>query len=311
MSDKLVTSAGHAPAQSEEAVATLADQPSTTKPQYFCTITNGGMALEAAAHAAKKPVRLFAVAVGDGNGLVPTPAPTAEKLVHEVYRREISSITTDENDPNICWISMIIPANDGGFWIREFGVYAESLETGGAPVLFAYGNHAPYYKLKTILGQAITHEISIPLIMSSAAEVEIVVSETGYASRRELLYLADIVQSLREPKEVVWTLNEELPENGVLQLPSGFSYLPGHHQVELAWDGLVCYPTQQFRERADGKSLEMLFPVPAGSRFFVRINGASDKEPLPHGFSPQGIEAKLGELAANLAEVQDEVAYIK
>lgn len=310
MSDKLITDVVQAPASETAAYTPLADQPSTTQPQYFCTLTNGGSALEAAAHAAKKPVRLSFVAVGDGNGLIPTPKPTVDKLVHEVYRREISSITPDDNDPNIVWISMVIPADDGGFWIREFGVFAEPLETGGAPVLFAYGNHAPYYKLKRILGQAITHELSIPLIMSSAADVEIVVSETGYASRRELLYLSEIVQALREPQEAAWSISTAIAANGVLNLPSGISYQQGKQLIDLSWDGLDCAPGQQFEERSDGKSLKLLFAAPASSQFHIRILGASDRPPLPQGYSPQSLETRLGDIAANLAEVSGNAAYV-
>lgn len=310
MSDKLTTDIVQAPASLVAEPTPLADQSSTTQPQYFCTLTNGGSALEAAAHAAKKPVRLSAVAVGDGNGLIPTPKPTVEKLVHEVYRREISSITPDDNDPNIVWISMVIPADDGGFWIREFGVYAEPLEAGEAPVLFAYGNHAPYYKLKRILGQAITHELSIPLIMSSAAEVEIVVSETGYASRRELLYLSEIVQALREPQEAVWSISAQVASGGVLNLPSGISYQPGKQLISLCWDGLDCAPGQQFEERSDGTSLKLLFAAPVSSQFHIRIQGASDRPPLPQGYSPQSLETRLGDIAANLAEVSGNAAYV-
>ena len=158
----------------------------TDTPEYYCLLTKAGAVLEAAAHAAGKPIRLSVIAVGDGNGEVPVPADDAEDLVHEVYRRPIDSLSQDEEDPNICWAHIVIPATEGGFWIREFGIFAEPLEEGGQPVLFAYGNHAPFYKAKSVLGQATTHELSVPVIMSGTAEVQIIVSESGYASRLEL-----------------------------------------------------------------------------------------------------------------------------
>ena len=158
----------------------------TDTPEYYCLLTQAGAVLEAAAHAAGKPVRLSVIAVGDGNGEVPVPADDAVDLVHEVYRRSIDSLSQDEEDPNICWAHIVIPATEGGFWIREFGIWAEPLEEGGQPVLFAYGNHAPFYKSRNVLGQATTHELSVPVIMSGTAEVQIIVSESGYASRLEL-----------------------------------------------------------------------------------------------------------------------------
>ena len=158
----------------------------TDTPEYYCLLTKAGAVLEAAAHAAGKPIRLSVIAVGDGNGEVPVPADDAVDLVHEVYRRPIDSLSQDEEDPNVCWAHIVIPATEGGFWIREFGVWAEPLEEGGQPVLFAYGNHAPFYKAKSVLGQATTHELSVPVIMSGTAEVQIIVNESGYASRLEL-----------------------------------------------------------------------------------------------------------------------------
>jgi len=190
MSDQLTATV---PAESTPTPGTLETVPTTETPQFYCMLTNAGAALEAQAHAQGRPVRLTHVAVGDGNGTVPTPSVEAVALLREVYRKAIDSIERDASDPNIAWIHIVIPADDGGFWIREFGVWAEPLEEGGEPVLYAYGNHAPYYKLKHILGQATTHELSIPLIMSGTAEVEIVISEVGYASRLELLQLVDNV----------------------------------------------------------------------------------------------------------------------
>lgn len=158
----------------------------TDTPEYYCLLTQAGAVLEAVAHAAGKPIRLSVIAVGDGNGEVPVPADDAVDLVHEVYRRPIDSLSQDGEDPNVCWAHIVIPATEGGFWIREFGIWAEPLEEGGQPVLFAYGNHAPFYKSRSVLGQATTHELSVPVIMSGTAEVQIIINESGYASRLEL-----------------------------------------------------------------------------------------------------------------------------
>ena len=68
----------------------------TDTPAYYCLLTQAGAVLEAAAHAAGKPIRLSVIAVGDGNGEVPVPADDAVDLVHEVYRRPIDSLSQDE-----------------------------------------------------------------------------------------------------------------------------------------------------------------------------------------------------------------------
>lgn len=315
MSEILRTQEVSVPAGEPESYSPLAAVDSATQPQYFCILTNAGSAHEAAAHAAGKPVRLKYVAVGDGNGNVPTPAAGVTRLVHEVYRKAIDSMHIDEDDPNIAWIHMVIPADDGGFWIREFGVYAEPLTEGGQPVLFAYGNHAPYYKLRRILGQAITHELSIPLIMSSTAEVEIVISEAGYASRRELLHLSGIVESLRNPKEAVWTISAAIAANGTLTLPSGIAYVPGRHLVDLSWDGLECFPGKQFEEVAvagqqTSDRLRLLFAAPAGSEFRVLVRGYSLQPRLPDDVMSASLAARMDSLEQSLNKVADGAAYI-
>ena len=288
----------------------------TDAPEYYCLLTQAGAALEAAAHAAGKPVRLSAIAVGDGNGEVPVPADDAVDLVHEVYRRPIDSLSQDEEDPNICWAHIVIPPTEGGFWIRELGIWAEPLEEGGQPVLFAYGNHAPLYKSKSMLGQATTHELSVPVIMSGTTKVEIVLSEFGFASRRELLQLAGVVEALRHPREAVWTLEAPVEEGGTLTLPEGVAYLPGEHLLDVFWDGVACYPGQQYEEISSADALEstairLLFAAPAGSEMRVLVRAYALQPRLEGVEVPEGIAERVDALETRLEDVAANVAYVE
>lgn len=276
-------------------------------PEYFCLLTNAGAALEAAAHAAGRPVRLTAISVGDGDGSVPVPDPAAVALVREVYRRPLDSLSQDEEDPNICWAHIVIPATEGGFWIREFGVWAEPPEEGGEPVLYACGNHAPFYKLKSVLGQATTHELSVPIIMSGTADVEIVVSEAGYASRLELLQLSGIVEDLRRNREAVWTLDAPVENGGTLSLPEGLTYLPGKHLLDVFWDGVACYPGEQFEEISSeeepaSNAIRMLFAVPAGSEMRVLARPYSLQPKLSGVPVPADVEDRLAALEQRMSK---------
>lgn len=287
----------------------------TDTPEYYCLLTKAGAVLEAAAHAAGKPIRLSVIAVGDGNGEVPVPADDAVDLVHEVYRRPIDSLSQDAEDPNICWVHIVIPTTEGGFWIREFGVWAEPLEDDGEPVLYAYGNHAPFYKLKSVLGQATTHELSVPIIMSGTADVEIVVSEAGYASRLELLQIAGVVEDLRRNREAVWTLDAPVEEGGALTLPEGLTYAPGKHLLDVFWDGVACYPGQQYEEISSADALEstairLLFAAPAGSEMRVLVRAYSIQPKLEGVEVPEGIAERVDALETRLEDVAANVAYI-
>ena len=288
----------------------------TDTPEYFCLLTRAGAALEAAAHAAGKPVRLSVIAVGDGDGEVPVPTDDAVALVHEVYRRPIDSLSQDEEDSNICWVHIVIPTTEGGFWIREFGVWAEPLEDDGEPVLYAYGNHAPFYKLKSVLGQATTHELSVPIIMSGTADVEIVVSEAGYASRLELLQIAGVVEDLRRNREAVWTLDAPVEEGGALTLPEGLTYAPGKHLLDVFWDGVACYPGQQYEEISSADALEstairLLFAAPAGSEMRVLVRAYSIQPKLEGVEVPEGIAERVDALETRLEDVAANVAYVE
>ena len=62
-------------------------------------------------------------AVGDGNGSTPTPDVSQTVLVHEIYRGEVSNIRVDVDDTTRIIVEGIIPASQGGFWVREIGLY--------------------------------------------------------------------------------------------------------------------------------------------------------------------------------------------
>lgn len=254
-------------------------------PQFYCLLTHAGAVLEARALAEGKPVRLTHIAVGDGNGSVPTPDASATALAHEVHRRAIDARTQSEDDPRIAILHATIPASEGGWWIRELGVYAESLDEDGDPVLYAYGNHAPYYKMLPQDGQITSHEVQVPILTSSAANLEIVIPDTGYASIAQFRLLSGLVESLRDRRQASWTLESAVEEGGELILPEGVTYLPGRKAIEiLSWDGLVCHPGRHYRETGDADAASdrvvLLFAAPAGSEFAIHIAGHSNALPL-------------------------------
>lgn len=153
------------------------------KPQYYSTLTEAGAALDAAARVSGTPVRLTHIAVGDGAGDVPDPDPQATGLRREICRRPVERIFLDPENPCLFWLELTLPTDVGGFWIREIGVFAATDE---GMVLFAVGNHAPYYKAKLDSGLASEHTIRIGITVSSEAVVEMRVSSAVYVTREEL-----------------------------------------------------------------------------------------------------------------------------
>lgn len=158
-----------------------------TPPRYRAILTDAGAELEARALAESKGIVLTHIAVGDANNEYIAPSSDATKLVHEVWRNIIERKTVSPDDPNITLLHTMIPAKAGGFWIREVGVFGH-LDSGKdkeADILYVYANHAPYYKMLPVDGQAVTHELTIPVIQSSNAEISIEVADKGYITRGE------------------------------------------------------------------------------------------------------------------------------
>lgn len=61
--------------------------------------------------------------MGDGNGSEVTPSTAQTALVNEVARIELNSVKeTDANKTTVA-AEAIIPADKGGFWIREAGIF--------------------------------------------------------------------------------------------------------------------------------------------------------------------------------------------
>ena len=279
-------------------------------PEYFGRLTEAGIAAEAWAKANGAKVSLTHIAIGDGGGDVPTPSGTETTLVHENYRTDIEAFSLDETDHNLAYLSIVIPAEVGGWWIRELGVIAEDPAQPGSYLLYAYFNHAPTYKQLVEAGQATTHELRIPVVYSSDSVLDIHINEAGYALRTEFLKLNSLVEALRNIQRASWTLAEGIAEGGTLSFPDELVYAPGHHAVCLTFDGVSCHEGPQFLElgaEEDGlaRGVALQFAAPAGSEFEVLILGHSDAMPLndAEAANPSGLTARVSALEEQISTV--------
>ncbi|MDQ7098959.1 MULTISPECIES: phage tail protein [unclassified Serratia (in: enterobacteria)] len=136
--------------------------------KYKAIITTAGAAKIAAASAGGTQLKIVRMAVGDGNGTLPTPNPAQTKLVNEKYRAALNGLTIDKNLKNHILAEMIIPANVGGFWLREMGLYDE------AGTLIALSNMAESYKPKLEEGSGRTQTLRMILIVSSTDAIQVI-----------------------------------------------------------------------------------------------------------------------------------------
>ena len=242
--------------------------------QYYAVLTDAGAELEARALETGKGVVLTHIAIGDANLSEVTPDPAVTRLVHEVHRRPIDSRSHDENDQKITLLHATIPADVGGWCIYELGVIGH-LEGEEEEVLYAYANHGRYYKVLPQDGQTITHELTIPIIQSTDADLTIELPDEGYVTRGDFLALKAKVESLHVIARATWTLSASVEENGTITLPASLVYEVGAKSLRLYYLGLLLAPDEHYEEVGStgesSNSIKLLFSADKGDEFQLII----------------------------------------
>jgi phage-related tail fiber protein len=85
--------------------------------------TTVGTAAIAAARAAMTPLSIAEIAVGDGGGSPITPDVGDTALTNEVWRGSVLVVDVDPTSPDLVRISGAVPPDEGGWTIREAGVF--------------------------------------------------------------------------------------------------------------------------------------------------------------------------------------------
>ena len=108
--------------------------------KFYTLLTEIGAAKLASATALGVPLKITHMAVGDGGGALPTPDAKQTALVNEKRRAALNMLYIDPQNSSQIIAEQVIPENEGGWWIREVGLFDES----GA--LIAVGNCPESYK---------------------------------------------------------------------------------------------------------------------------------------------------------------------
>lgn len=149
----------------------------TTK--YFALLTSQGAAKLANSAALGTKVQITEMAVGDGGGTLPTPDAAQTKLVGEKRRASLNSLTVDAANSSQIIAEQIIPESEGGFWIREIGLFdAEG-------VMIAVANCAETYKPQLQEGSGRTQTVRMILIVNSTAAVTLKIDPSVVLATRQ------------------------------------------------------------------------------------------------------------------------------
>lgn len=133
--------------------------------QFFAILTNVGMAKQANADALGIPWKITDMGVGDANGADPIPNAAQTALIHEWRRRPLNQLKIDPNNPAVIIAEQIIPADEGGKWIREIGLYDADGD------LVAVANCAPSFKPVLSQGSGRTQIVRMNFIVTSAGNI--------------------------------------------------------------------------------------------------------------------------------------------
>lgn len=147
--------------------------------KYYAILTNQGAAKLAAATAQGTRLNITRMAVGDGNGALPSPNATQTSLVNQKRIGALNVLMIDSINSNQIIAEQIIPENEGGFWIREMGLYDD------AGVLVAVANCPETYKPLLDEGSGRTQTIRMVLTISNTSAITLKVDATvALASRK-------------------------------------------------------------------------------------------------------------------------------
>ncbi|MEQ5563810.1 phage tail protein [Providencia rettgeri] len=148
--------------------------------KYFALLTTYGEKVLAEATALGTKIELTHMAVGDGGGTLPAPDTKQTKLVNEKRRAAINTLFIDSVNTNQVIAEQVIPENEGGWWIREIGLFDKS------GLLVAVANCPETYKPLLAEGSGRTQTIRMILIVSHTEAVTlkvdpaIVLATRGY-----------------------------------------------------------------------------------------------------------------------------------
>lgn len=178
--------------------------------KFYTLLTDIGAAKLASAAALGVPLKITHMAVGDGGGALPTPDAKQTALVNEKRRAALNMLYIDPQNSSQIIAEQVIPENEGGWWIREVGLFDES----GA--LIAVGNCPESYKPQLAECSGRTQTVRMVLITSSTDNITLKIDPAVVLATRHYVdqQIEIHEQSRRHP-------SASLTEKGFVRLYSG------------------------------------------------------------------------------------------
>lgn len=147
--------------------------------QFFAILTKVGEAKQANADALGIPWNISQMGVGDAHGTDPIPDRLQTNLINERRRAPLNQLMVDPLNPSVLIAEQVIPADVGGWWVREIGLYDADGD------LVAVANCAPSFKPLLSQGSGRTQIVRMNFIISSITNVVLKIDPAIVLATRE------------------------------------------------------------------------------------------------------------------------------
>lgn len=161
--------------------------------QFYTILTEIGKAKIANSGVMGTKVNFTKLKIGDGNGSYYNPTEKQTDLVNTKWEGNITHVGTDEKNPNWIVIEVMVPANVGGFTIREYGAFDDDGN------MLAISKCAETYKPTADDGSTKELLIKMILAVSNTENITLKIDPTIiFAKKSEIEELKNIVNDIED-----------------------------------------------------------------------------------------------------------------
>ena len=201
----------------------------------YTLVTNIGKAKIANAAVLGKKVDFSKLKVGDGNGNYYEPSESQTNLVHKVWEGNVNNVLTGgEKNPNWIVVQTMIPPGEGGFYIRECGLFDEEDN------LLAISKYPESYK--PTMDEGSTDDLTIELIFEVSNATTINLKIDPLVTLASLQNLYDLESKINKKIETLSTRLNDLTSDSypIVEATGTNAYIGASARIKAVGKGTRC-----------------------------------------------------------------------
>ncbi|NNB26690.1 phage tail protein [Pseudomonas fragi] len=228
--------------------------------KFYAILTAVGEAKQVKAGAGLLTWKITHMAVGDANGTDPLPDRLQKVLINERRRAPLNSLAPDPANSAILVAEQVIPADEGGFWVRELGLFDSDGD------LVAVANCAPSFKPKLSQGSGRTQTLRMNFVVSSSNNIVLTIDPAVVLATRKYVddSVANAVNRLDAKQSVLVATTTPMVLAGIqeidgLAVPAGSRVLV-KDQDQAKDNGLYLVSADSWIRTVDADNSEKVSP---------------------------------------------------